>query len=150
MFRYLLFSLSFLIFCAKVDAKQFISLKSSKVNMRVGPGDEFPVSWVFVRSGLPLMLMAEFQQWRKVKYLDGTEGWIHQNMLSGRNTAVVTKDVALLFKNNTESRPIARIEKNVLVKVLKVENTWIKVDINKFKGWMKNTDLWGVNEEKNS
>ena len=63
---------AFLILCmiqGRADAAQFVSLKSSKINMRVGPGDEFPISWVFLRAGLPMMLIAEFQQWRKVRYL---------------------------------------------------------------------------------
>ncbi len=129
------------------EAKQFVSLKSSKINMRVGPGDEFPISWVFLRAGLPMMLIAEFQHWRKVRYLDNTEGWMHKNMISGRNTAVVVKDKALLYKKNSESCPIARLEKNVIVRVLEKRDNWIKVDINKVKGWIPREDLWGIDDD---
>lgn len=133
---------------ANIEARQFVSLKSSRINMRVGPGDEFPVSWVFLRAGLPMMLIAEFQQWRKLRYLDNTEGWIHQNMISGRNNAIVTSDNALLFKRDSESSPIAKVEKSVIVRVLEVrEDNWVKVDINKLKGWMKKENLWGINTE---
>ena len=136
------------IFAAELQARQFVSLKSSKINMRVGPGDEFPISWVFLRAGLPMMLVAEFQQWRKLRYLDNTEGWIHQNMISGKNNAIVNSDNALLFKRDSESFPIAKVEKGVIVRVLEIrENSWIKVDINKLKGWMKKETLWGVNGE---
>ena len=136
------------IFTTELQARQFVSLKSSKINMRVGPGDEFPISWVFLRAGLPMMLVAEFQQWRKLRYLDNTEGWIHQNMISGKNNAIVNSDNALLFKRDSESFPIAKVEKGVIVRVLEIrENSWIKVDINKLKGWMKKETLWGVNGE---
>lgn len=141
---------AFLVLCmiqGRADAAQFVSLKSSKINMRVGPGDEFPISWVFLRAGLPMMLIAEFQQWRKVKYLDNTEGWMHKNMISGRNTAVVIKDKALLYKKDSESCPIARIEKNVIVRVLEKRNNWIKVDINKVKGWIPRENLWGIDDD---
>jgi len=131
----------------RANAAQFVSLKSSKINMRVGPGDEFPISWVFLRAGLPMMLIAEFQHWRKVRYLDNTEGWMHKNMISGRNTAVVTKDNALLYKKDSKSYPIARVEKNVIVRVLEKRNNWIKVDINKLKGWMSKDDLWGIGDD---
>lgn len=130
-----------------VEAKQFVSLKSSKINMRVGPGDEFPISWVFLRAGLPMMLIAEFQHWRKVRYLDNTEGWMHKNMISGRNTAIVLKDNALLYKRDSESCPIAKLEKDVVVRVLEKRNNWIKVDINKIKGWIFKENLWGVSDD---
>ncbi|MBQ3564522.1 MAG: hypothetical protein IJA14_00050 [Alphaproteobacteria bacterium] len=142
------FLLSLIIMSPEVIfAKQFVSLKSSKINMRVGPGEEFPISWIFIKSGLPMMFIAEFQQWKKVKFLDNTEGWIHQNMISGKNTAIVTSDNALLYRSSSESFPIARVEKNVIAKVIKNEKDWIKVDINKIKGWMKSSDLWGINDE---
>ena len=131
----------------RANAEQFVSLKSSKINMRVGPGDEFPISWVFLRAGLPMMLIAEFQQWRKVRYLDNTEGWMHRNMISGKNTAVVTKEGALLYKKDSESCPIAKIEKNVIVKVLEKRDNWIRVDINKIKGWIPRDNLWGIDDD---
>lgn len=130
-----------------IEAKQFVSLKSSKINMRVGPGDEFPISWVFLRAGLPVMLIAEFQNWRKVRYLDNTEGWMHKNMISGRNTAIVIKDNALLYKRDSESCPIAKLEKDVVVRVLEKRDAWIKVDINKIKGWILKENLWGINDD---
>ncbi len=139
--------LIFSVFQGEVSADHFVSLKSSKINMRVGPGDEFPISWVFLRAGLPMMLIAEFHQWRKVKYMDSTEGWMHKNMISGRNTAVVIKDNALLYKRDSESYPIAKLEKNVIVRVLEKRGFWIKVDINKFKGWTKKENLWGVSSD---
>ncbi|MCR5224768.1 MAG: hypothetical protein K6C34_01670 [Alphaproteobacteria bacterium] len=130
-----------------IYASPFVSLKSSEVNMRVGPGTEYPVSWVFLMPDLPMILVAEFNQWRKVRYVDGTEGWVHQNMLSRKNTAIVINDSALLYKYASKSQPIARVEKNVIVRILKKDNGWIKVETHKIKGWMKKEDLWGVNEE---
>ena len=73
---------------------------------------------------------------------------MHKNMISGRNTAIVYKDNSLLYKRNSESTPIARIEKNVIVRVMEKRKNWVKVDINKLKGWMKKDCLWGVNDEK--
>ncbi len=126
---------------------QFVSLKSSEVNMRVGPGTEYPVSWVFLMPDLPMVFVAEFNQWRKVRFIDGTEGWVHQNMLSRKNTAIVTKDVSILYKYASKSQPIARVEKNVIVRVMKKDKDWVKIETHKIKGWMKKEELWGVNDE---
>ncbi|MDR2782172.1 MAG: hypothetical protein LBB21_07040 [Holosporaceae bacterium] len=124
-----------------------MSLKSSEINLRVGPGKEYPISWTFMRANLPVMLMAEFNQWRKVKFIDNTEGWVHQNMISNKNTAIVTSEFTILYKNASESQPIAKIKKDVILKVAKKDENWIKVEVNKIKGWVKKQDLWGINEE---
>ena len=72
---------------------------------------------------------------------------MHKNMISGRNTAVVVKDNALLYKRDSESHPIAKLEKNVIVRVLEKRDNWIKVDINKVKGWIPRENLWGVDDD---
>ena len=74
----------------------FVSFKSSEVNMRVGPGKEYPIAWVFMRANLPMILMAEFDQWRKVKFIDGTVGWVHKNMISRKSSAIVTENYAIM------------------------------------------------------
>ena len=33
---------------------RFVSLKSDRVNMRKGPGTDYPTAWVYRRAGLPL------------------------------------------------------------------------------------------------
>ena len=42
---------------------------------------------------------------------------------------------------------MAKVEKNVIVKMLKKDKDWIKVELNGIKGWMKKQDLWGINED---
>ncbi len=61
---------------------RFVSLKAEKVNVRRGPSSDHPVAWVFQRKGLPVEIVAEFENWRRVRDAEGEEGWILQNMLS--------------------------------------------------------------------
>ena len=68
---------------------RFVSLKSGTVNMRVGPGREYRVEWQFTRAGTPVEIIAEFDNWRRVRDADGTEGWVYGALLTGRRTAVV-------------------------------------------------------------
>jgi SH3-like domain-containing protein len=130
------------------NASSFVSLKSSNVNLRVGPGKEYPVSWIFMKPNLPVMLISEFDQWKKIKFVDKTEGWVHQNMISSKNTAIIVSRYAILYRSASNSRPIAKIEKNVIVKILKKDKDWIKIEANKIKGWLKEQDLWGVDENR--
>ncbi|MDR2107666.1 MAG: hypothetical protein LBO73_04080 [Holosporaceae bacterium] len=130
------------------SAAVFVSLKSSNANLRVGPGKEYPVSWIFVKSGLPAMLTAEFEQWRKVKFADGIEGWIHQNMISPKNTAIVVVPYAVIYKHASGPGPVARAEKNVIVRVLqKDKGGRVKAEAANIKGWIRKQDLWGVGED---
>lgn len=125
---------------------RFISLKAPKVNMRVGPGSKYPIFWIFMKTGIPFQYIAEFEQWLKIKFLDNSEGWVHQNMISNKNTAIIIKDHAILFKTSSRATPIAKIEKNVIARVFKVEKNMAKIEINKIKGWISIDDIWGFNE----
>ncbi len=68
---------------------RFVSLKSDRVNVRAGPGQSHRVAWVFSRAGLPVEIVAEFENWRRIRDSDGSEGWVFHSLLSGRRTGVV-------------------------------------------------------------
>ena len=42
---------------------------------------------------------------------------------------------------------IAKLEKDVIVRILEKRDAWVKVDINKIKGWIPKENLWGVNDD---
>ena len=63
---------------------RFVSLRSAEVNVRTGPGTRYPVEWVFVKRDIPVEITAEFDTWRRIRDWEGTEGWVHQSMLSGK------------------------------------------------------------------
>ncbi|MDR2765993.1 MAG: hypothetical protein LBB63_00835 [Holosporaceae bacterium] len=128
-------------------SQQFVSLKSSEINLRVGPGKEYPVICVFLKCDLPVLMIAEFGQWYKIKFIDDTEGWLHQSMISRKNTAIVSAQFALLYRYASKAHPIAKVEKNVVVRVLKKENEWVKIEVKRVKGWMLRQDLWGIADD---
>ena len=68
---------------------RFVSLKSDRVNVRGGPTKDHDVAWVFTRSGLPVEITAEFENWRRIRDCEGAEGWVYHSLLSGRRTAMV-------------------------------------------------------------
>ena len=73
---------------------RFVSLRADEVNMRTGPGVQYPVEWVYKRQGLPAEIIAEFGTWRKVRDWQGTQGWIHQSMLSGKRNFIIMENSA--------------------------------------------------------
>ena len=89
---------------------RFVSLRSGEVNMRAGPGLQYPVEWAYRRRALPVEVVAEYHHWRRVRDREGTEGWIHKSLLSGRRTAVVVGEIRTLrSKAEPDSPPCQTI-----------------------------------------
>ena len=106
------------------EVPRFLSLKSDTANMRVGPGNEYPIAWVYKRKGLPLKVIAEYEVWRKVIDHDGTTGWMHTKLLTGRRTALITNRVAKLYKSvEDNSKIVGYAERYVLMELQSVSYT---------------------------
>lgn len=128
---------------------RFACLRSNKVNMHVGPGVKYPVEWTFVCKSMPLMITAEFEQWRRVKAIDGTVGWIHKSMLSSKKNKILEQDTAMYTRASKNSKKIANLSKWVVVDVLKSSKSWSKVSTKtddglKIIGWVKNNSFWSL------
>tara|TARA_R110002110_G_scaffold5407_4_gene27941 strand:+ start:12292 stop:12789 length:498 start_codon:yes stop_codon:yes gene_type:complete len=124
---------------------RFVSLRASKVHLRTGPGVRYPVDWIFVQRNMPVEIVAEFENWRKVRDWQGTEGWVHRSMLSGKRTAVVKGGIQPLRRNPASSATLtARVMEKVVARLLECEGDWCRVEIGKQRGWMRRTHIWGV------
>ncbi len=126
---------------------RFVSLRADEVNMRTGPGVQYPVEWVYARKDLPVEIIAEFETWRKVRDWEGTQGWVHQSMLSGKRTILITGDVrALRTKDDAKSKAKARIEPGVIGRLVDCPkgNGWCRIEIAGLEGWLRHVDFWGA------
>ncbi len=137
---------------------RYASLKSDRVNVRKGPGFDYPIAWVYQRVGLPVEILKEFENWRQVRDSDGTEGWVLQNLLSGRRTVLVTpwdtkppeagaetpQPAALRDGSSSSAGVLAVIEPGVLATVLSCDRSWCNVSISDQRGYIEQTKLWGV------
>ena len=126
---------------------RFVSLKSSKVNMRVGPGREYPLEWVYIRKGLPLKVIAEFDVWRKVIDHEGGTGWVHSQLVSLKRQAIVTDAfIKLRRKPDLSTQAIAIAEKDVVMEIQFCEEKWCKLASEDVKGWAPRDSFWGIME----
>jgi SH3-like domain-containing protein len=128
---------------------RFVSLKAAKVNMHVGPGKQYEVTWLYQRAGLPVEITAEFENWRRIRDGDGTEGWVYHSLLSGRRTGVVStknKDnlVPLRVSSTATSGLTAKLQPGVVAAVKQCNGDWCHVSGENFDGWIEQTHLWGV------
>ncbi len=124
---------------------RFVSLGSEKVNARTGPGVRYPISWQFVRRGLPVEIVAEYDYWRKIRDQEGTEGWVHKNLLSGRRTALIIGGTHTLYRRaEADAEPIMQAEAGVQVRLLSCRGDWCQVDATGRKAYLARRYLWGV------
>ena len=124
---------------------RFVALNANEVNMRAGPGVRYPVEWVYQRKNMPVEVIAEHDTWRKVRDPEGTEGWIHRAMLSGRRTIVVLSDeVTLRRDREDEAVAIARLTPGVVAVVDRCDAKWCEVSTGGYDGWLPRKNIWGV------
>ena len=140
---------------------RFVSLKSDRVNLRKGPGMDYPTAWVFRRVGLPVEVINEFEGWRQVRDADNTTGWVLQSMLSGRRTAIVlpweskaegppstagsgSGQAALRNDNRENADPVAVLEAGVIANVRSCDGKWCYITVGDYHGYLEQKKLWGV------
>jgi SH3-like domain-containing protein len=124
---------------------RFVSLAADRVNVRFGPGKQYPVNWVFGRQGLPVEIIAEFDTWRKIRDFDGEEGWIHSSLLSSRRTIMVIGEVRSVRRTpSTDARVVLRAEPGVVGGLFDCEDTWCRIEIEGRRGWLQRSEFWGT------
>jgi SH3-like domain-containing protein len=130
---------------------RFVSLKSGRVNSRIGPGVNYAVDWMYLKPGLPMEIIQEYDNWRRVRDADGVEGWVLQSLLSGRRTAIAApwqkgKDatISLLADPNTNARAVAVIEPGVIGTIRSCNGQWCEMTFAGHTGWISQSQVWGA------
>ncbi len=128
---------------------RFVSLKSSQVNVRVGPGQDYPVAWTYVRFGLPVEITQEYDNWRRIRDSEGNEGWVLWNLLSGDRWAIVLPDndgtpLIVHASASDTSATVAMLEAGVIAPVIRCRDHWCRLSESRFDGWVEQDRLWGV------
>lgn len=128
---------------------RFVSLKSDRVNVRVGPSRDHNIAWTFVQAGLPVEIIQEFENWRRIRDWEGKEGWVFHSLLSGRRTALVTPweqtgRTPLRARSKSDADIVAELEPKVLAAVSECAGGWCRVGGREYDGWLDQTRLFGV------
>jgi SH3-like domain-containing protein len=124
---------------------RFVSLKGREGNARRGPGLDHRIDWVFRHPGLPLMITAEYGNWRRVEDVEGMGGWVHYALLSGERRVIVTAPEAALHSAPRPDAPIvARAEADAILSLDACEIDWCRLSARGVKGWAPRGAFWGV------
>jgi len=134
---------------SSLPVPRFVSLKTDRVNVRGGPDKDHDVSFIYTRIGWPVEITAEFENWRRIRDSDGSEGWVYHSLLSGKRMAAVrlkasAELVPLHAKPDAQSTVTARLQSGVLGAVKQCTGTWCRLVGDGFDGWVEQSRLWGV------
>jgi len=117
---------------------RFVSLRSDQVNLRVGPGENYPIEWVLTRKEMPVEIIKEFEHWRMI------HDW-HERMVSGKRTVAVKGGIRALHRQpDPASQIVARAESGVFAHLIECRGAWCRIEATGISGWLLRSDVWGV------
>ncbi|HEX4186035.1 MAG TPA: SH3 domain-containing protein [Stellaceae bacterium] len=124
---------------------RFVSLRSDQVNLRVGPGENYPIQWVLTHKEMPVEIVKEFEHWRMIHDWQGTEGWVHERMVTGKRTVVVKGGIrALRRQPDLAAEVVARAEPGVFAHLIECRGAWCRIETADITGWVQRNEIWGV------
>ena len=125
------------------EENHFLMLKNNEVNVRYGPSFDYPIKYIYKRTGLPLMVIDKKENFRRIIDHKKNGGWIHISQLK-KSISFITTEIKILFKSPSKfSKPLAKIDKGRLLMVKECKDNWCNVKTGKFSGWIEKGNVWG-------
>jgi SH3-like domain-containing protein len=127
---------------------RYVTLKFGKVNARSGPGDDHRLLWVYSTRGLPVQVVAETAEWRRVCDPEGGMAWVHKRVTDGRRAVINTRSqpTPLLRRPKAGAEPAAFLNVRAMASLVRCEKGWCKVKADGAAGWVREGTLWGTSE----
>ena len=142
---YILFiAFSFINLLSANENSYYLTLKYNKVNVRYGPGRDYPIKYVYNKKNLPLKVIDKKENFKKIIDFKKNSGWIHTSQLKKGKSFILLEDQILFSKPTKHSRPLFKIAKGRLLIVKKCKKNWCSVKTENFLGWVKINEIWGL------
>lgn len=127
---------------------RWVSLKFGRVNARTGPGDDYPAAFAFNARRLPVQVVEETRDWRKVCDPEGGSSWVHRRTVDGKRTVfrVEAQPLAMRARPETRARVKAWLAGRAVADLDRCEGGWCRIEVEGAKGWAPAAALWGLKE----
>ena len=122
----------------------YLSLKKDKVYVRYGPGKDYPIKYIYKKKFLPVKVIDQKDNFRKIIDHKKNSGWIHRIMLRKLNSLVILEEKIVFKRNSKFSKPLIKLEKGRLVIIIKCEVNWCKIETENYSGWINTKNVWGI------
>ncbi len=130
---------------------RWVAFRSDDVNLRSGPGTQYPIEWQYHRRNLPVHITREFDAWRLVIDPDGIKGWVHQATLTGRRGFMI-KDAERTLRGGSadDASAVALLKPGVVgyVRACALHADWCEVQAGDYRGWLRRTEMYGVEPDE--
>ena len=126
-----------------IENNYFLSLKNKKVNVRYGPGFDYPIKYIYKKKFLPVKIIDKKENFRRIIDHKKNSGWIHISQLRKSNSLIILENKIIFSKNTKFSEPLFKLEKGRLVILKKCISNWCKIKTNNYTGWMLTKNSWG-------
>ncbi len=123
---------------------RYASLRFDMVNGRSGPSADYPVKWTYERAGLPVVVVRESNEWRKVRDPVGDEVWVNKSQLAEQRTAITTHAGVMHLTPAADAAQAARFNPGTVVSLGDCGTVWCPVSTQGQKGWILREQLWGA------
>jgi SH3-like domain-containing protein len=124
---------------------RFASLRSDDVNLRIGPGENYPIEWVLKRRGMPVEVVEQFENWRRIQDWLGDKGWVLDRMITDKRDVIIAGATRQLYRQPDPGSPIvARAEPGVVAQLIELQGSWCHIAAGGYKGWIARSEVWGV------
>lgn len=127
---------------------RYVSLKFANVNARAGPSDDHRLLWVFHARGLPVQVIAETEDWRRVCDPDGQVSWVHRRTTDGRRMVMRVQPTPAAIRSGPRAKAgvVAYLAPRALAALDRCDRDWCKIKVGPVTGWAAASDLWGTAE----
>ena len=143
-FSILFFALYFTNIISANEKNYYLILKNNEVNVRYGPGFDYPVKYVYKKKNLPIKVIDKKENFRKIIDHKKNSGWIHISQLKPSKSLIILEDKIVFKKPNKFSKPILKLQSGRLVLVKKCKINWCKIKTENYAGWILNSQVWGL------
>ncbi len=125
---------------------RWVSLKSDDVDGRKGPGADYPALYIYHVRGLPVQLVEETSEWRRICDPDGGASWVNRSMIDGRRMVMALDNGAVSMRRSpdADSPVVGLLNPRALAGVSRCQGDWCKVSVQGRSGWIAAANLWGA------
>ena len=127
---------------------RWLSLKSDEVRARFGPGLDYQILWEYQVSGLPVQVVAETTEWRKICDPEGGVAWVHRSVVSSRRSAFNASDAEIPIRSGPSDTAAlrARLTPHSVVAMEDCEDGWCEVRVRRMHGFVRQNEVFGGQE----
>ena len=128
------------------------SLRPREANLRVGPGEDYRISWRYHREHLPMKVLRVMDGWRLVQDPDGVRGWMLARFLKRERGAIVRAPAGsgpgwvaeMRASGDPGARLLWRLQPGVTGELGECSAGWCAFATGGHAGFVRGEAVWGT------